>query len=80
MKVFGATGLGVFAAPSTIEDEIVEQYGVEVIGRTDDVRERFYGVSVERRLQHPAIVAISENARGRLFTAPPEEEGQSAAS
>lgn len=66
-KVFGATGLGVFSAPSAIEQEIVDQYAVEVIGRTEEVRERFYGVSVERRLQHPAIVAISEHARGRLF-------------
>ncbi|MGB0618469.1 MAG: transcriptional activator NhaR [Myxococcota bacterium] len=78
-KVFGATGRGVFAAPAAIEQEIVEQYGVEVIGRTEEVRERFYGVSVERRLQHPAIVAISEHARGRLFTTTPDDEVRSAA-
>ncbi len=79
-KVFGATGVGVFAAPSAIETEVVEQYGVEVVGRTDEVRERFYAVSVERRLQHPAIVAISERARGRLFPAGPEPVDQIAPS
>jgi LysR family transcriptional activator of nhaA len=73
-KVFGATGRGVFAAPRAIEKEVVEQYGVEVVGRTEEVRERFYAVSVERRLQHPSIVAISEHARGRLFRA--EGEGR----
>ena len=67
MKVFGATGAGVFPAPSAIEREVVNQYDVRVVGRTEDVRERFYAVSIERRLQHPAIVAISERARGRLF-------------
>ena len=78
-KVFGATGVGVFAGPSAIEREIVDQYGVEVIGRTDEVRERFYAVSVERRLQHPAIVAISEHARGRLFKTDRDDEAESAA-
>ncbi len=80
MKVFGATGLGVFSAPTAIEQEIVDQYGLEVVGRTDEVRERYYGVSVERRLQHPAIVAISENARGRLFKSDAEPEARSEAS
>ena len=72
MKVFGATGAGVFPGPTAIEREISSQYGVRVVGRAEQVRERFYAVSVERRLQHPAIVAISERARGRLFPAPAE--------
>ncbi len=67
MKVFGATGSGIFPSPSVIEDEVRAQYGVEVVGRTDDVRERFYAISVERRLKHPAVVAISEGARSQMF-------------
>ena len=67
MKVFGSTGTGIFPSPTAIEDEVVAQYGVSIIGRSEEVRERFYAVSVERHLQHPAIVAISEEARGRLF-------------
>jgi len=43
------------------------QYGVQVIGRTDAVKERFYAISVERRLKHPAVVAISDAARHDLF-------------
>jgi LysR family transcriptional activator of nhaA len=69
MKVFGEAGTGVFAAPRVIEEEVERQYGVRVFGRTEDVRERFYAISVERRIKHPAIVAISEAARTRLFTA-----------
>jgi LysR family transcriptional activator of nhaA len=67
MKVFGATGDGVFPAPTAIEKQIIQQYHVRLVGRTDEVRERFYAISVERRLRHPAVVAISQSARKRLF-------------
>lgn len=68
LNVFGQTGMGLFAAPSAIEAEVQRQYGVRVIGRTEAVRERFYAISVERKLKHPAVVAISEVARRELFT------------
>ena len=67
MKAFGARGFGVFAAPRVLEDEIRAQYGVQVVGRADDVREVFYAITVERRLRHPAVVAISKAARQDLF-------------
>lgn len=67
LKVFGQTGMGLFAAPSVIEEEVKTQYGVHTIGRIDAVRERFYAISVERKLKHPAVVAISEAARQELF-------------
>jgi LysR family transcriptional activator of nhaA len=46
---------------------VCEQYGVQVVGTLSDVRERFYAVSVERRLKHPAVVLITDAARHRLF-------------
>jgi len=67
LKVFGEAGVGVFAGPSAIEPEIARQYGVKPLGRTDDVKERFYAISVERKIKHPAVVAISEAAQERLF-------------
>lgn len=67
LKVFGADGVGLFAAPTVVEKEVCRQYGVSVIGHADDVKERFYAVSVERRLKNPAIVAISDVARHELF-------------
>lgn len=69
MKAFGQSGIGIFIAPSVIADEVRRQYGVEVIGRTDDVSERFYAISVERRLTHPAVVAVNDAARLDLFSA-----------
>lgn len=67
LKVFGQQGGGIFAGPSAIERAIEAQYGVRVVGRTDAVRERFYAISVERRLNNPALVAICAAARETLF-------------
>lgn len=68
LKTFGQAGIALFAGPSAIEAEIRRQYGVSVIGRVEEVRERFYAISVERRLKHPAVIAISQAAREGLFT------------
>ena len=67
IKVFGAAGAGLFPAPSVIENEIQRKYGVCTLATIDGVRERFYAISAERKLRNPAVVAISEAARGSLF-------------
>ena len=68
IKVFGQAGGGIFAAPSIIESSVCRQYGVALVGKMDDdARERFYAISVERRLKHPAAIAITESARRSLF-------------
>jgi len=54
MTAFGREGRGVFMAPTVLEAETVVQFGVEVIGRTDELVEEFFAVSVERRITHPA--------------------------
>ena len=60
MKVFGQDGVGLFPAPTVIEGEVCRQYKVRVAGRIDAVRERYYAISVKRRLGHPAVMAICE--------------------
>jgi LysR family transcriptional activator of nhaA len=67
LKVFGQAGKGLFPAPAVIESEVRSQYDVKLVGRVPGVKERFYAISAERRLKHPAVVAISEAARQRLF-------------
>ena len=67
LKVFGQSGTGVFAGPTAIEREIKRDYNVQVIGRTDTIQEHFYAITVERRLKHPGVVAISESAKATLF-------------
>ncbi|GAB6408620.1 transcriptional activator NhaR [Pseudomonas sp. MHK4] len=68
MQAFGQSGSGIFIGPSVIADEVQRQYGVQVIGQTDAVSESFYAISVERKVKHPGIVAITEGARRELFT------------
>ncbi len=68
MKVFGQDGVGLFPAPTVIEREVCRQYKVRVAGRINAVRERYYAISVERRLKHPAVIAICEAAREKIFT------------
>lgn len=67
LMVFAADELGFFAAPSVIADEVARSYGAVPIGETDEVRERFYAITAERKLEHPAVVAITEAARSSLF-------------
>ena len=67
MKTFGREGRGVFMSASVLEAETVTQYGVEVIGRTKEIMEHFFAVSVEQRITHPCVSAITRSAR-RQFT------------
>ena len=69
MTAFGREGRGVFMAPTVLEAETVAQFGVTVIGRSDELVEEFFAVSVQRRITHPCVVAITDAARGQLFSA-----------
>jgi len=64
---FGQAGVGVFAAPSAIEKEVRSHYRVKIVGHLESIVESFYAISIERKLKHPAAVAISEAARADLF-------------
>ncbi|MCW7753477.1 LysR family transcriptional regulator [Desulfobotulus sp. H1] len=67
LKAFGHTGLGIFPVPSVIADEVVRQYGVRIIGSSESEMIRFYAISLERRLKHPAVLAVRNLARTNLF-------------
>lgn len=67
MKVFGQGAPAVFPAPAAIEQDICRFYGVKVVGRTNAVREKYYALSVERRLKHPGVLAITSAAREEVF-------------
>lgn len=69
LKAFGQAGHGVYVAPTAIEREVRRQTGGAILGRSEQVRERFYAISAERRLKHPAVVAISAAAHGEVFRA-----------
>ncbi|PLY15229.1 MAG: transcriptional activator NhaR [Sedimenticola sp.] len=71
MKAFGRAGVGIFVVPTPIEKEVTEQFGVESIGQTDEVRDYFYAISVERKISHPAVAAVTEAARDWLISEEP---------
>ena len=66
MKAFGQAGVGVFVVPTAIADEVSAQYKVDILGKTDDIREQFFAITPERRLSNPALIAINETARDWL--------------
>jgi len=68
IKAFGQGGRGIFVVPQVVESEICRQYKVRCIGRTDEIVERFYAISVERKVRHPAVAAICQQARAGLFS------------
>ena len=66
-KIVAEAGLGVFAAPDVVEKEVRQRYKVRLVGRVEEVRQRFYAISVERKIRHPAVLAISDAARKHIF-------------
>lgn len=67
MKSFGQAGLGIFFMPTVIEQEVCQQFHVDVVGRTEEIKQRFYAVSSERKVTHPAVAAICDSARDIIF-------------
>ena len=66
MKTFGQGGAGVFIVPSAIANEVAKQFQVELIGSTEEIREQFFAIATEQRLSNPALVAITDAAKGWL--------------
>jgi LysR family transcriptional activator of nhaA len=68
MKTFGEAGAGVFTAPRSVEADVLAKYNVQVIGRAEDLKERLYAITAERRIKHPAVSLITEAARAGHFS------------
>ncbi len=68
MKAFGQEGHGVFPGSAVVAKEISRQYQVRTVGQIPGLTERFYGITVDRRIKHPAVLAISTSAKDSVFT------------
>jgi LysR family transcriptional activator of nhaA len=66
-EVFAEVGAGIFATPTILEQRLRQQFDIQVVGRVEAVREKYYAISTERKLKHPGVIAISEAARQQLF-------------
>lgn len=67
LGTFGQAGKGLFCGPSALEKQIENQFSVQSIGRIESIRERFYAITLQRRIQHPAVLAVTHMARHILF-------------
>ena len=70
LKAFGQGGAGLFVAPTAIADYVCRQYDVRSVGRIESVVEQLYAITTERRMQHPAAVAIGQAASRDVFGSP----------
>lgn len=66
MTVAAADELGCFPLPSLAVNEVVSRYGFKTIGEAQGCVVQFYAISAERKLTHPAVVAITANTIGKL--------------
>jgi LysR family transcriptional regulator, transcriptional activator of nhaA len=69
LKAFGQGGAGLFVAPTAIADYVCRQYEVRAVGRIESVIEHLYAITTERRMQHPAAIAVSQAASRDVFGA-----------
>jgi LysR family transcriptional activator of nhaA len=67
LNVFGQEGLGLVVAPSVMARDIRRHFGVRSVGTIPAIKERFYAITVERKLHNPAVAAICAEARNALF-------------
>ena len=67
LKVFGQAGEGLFLVPTAIESNVMKQYGVRLVGRIEEVLDRFYAIAVEKRVQHEAVLSVMSQARSKVF-------------
>jgi LysR family transcriptional activator of nhaA len=67
IKEFGHAGAGLFPVCAAVLPEVQRQYNVESIGNLEDVRLQFYAITLQRKLTHPAVLAISQNAKEGLL-------------
>lgn len=65
-KYFGQAGYGVFCGPTIIEQNILEQFDVSLIGRTKDITEYYYLISPERKIKHPAVQYLLEQGQAKF--------------
>lgn len=67
LKEFAADGMGGVFVPTVVAETVCTRFGLTDIGRAASIKERYYAISLERRLVHPAVLAIRRAAREDVF-------------
>ena len=58
LMTFAAAGMGVFPAPISIQEEILETHKLEQIGVCDSVDEEFHLIYTARKVLHPLLLRL----------------------
>lgn len=69
LKEFGHAGAGLFPIPAAVLSEVKRQYDVQLVGHIEEVRLHYYAITLERKMTHPAVLAISQAAKDTLLSA-----------
>jgi len=67
MEVCSTGGRGFTASIQVIDRAALKHFGLRVIARVDECGTDFYAITAERRVKHPAAVAITEHAYSSVF-------------
>jgi LysR family transcriptional regulator, transcriptional activator of nhaA len=62
LKCFAEAGLGAMAIPTMLEREYTTANKLTLIGRANEIKERIYAISAERRIKHPAVAKLLQQA------------------
>jgi LysR family transcriptional activator of nhaA len=66
LREFARAGHGFAPVPSVLEAQFRNQHGFARIGMAHGVTAEFYAISAERKIRHPAVIAMTDSAR-QLF-------------
>ena len=68
MKFAARDGRGIMPIPSVVEDEVMREFDLELIGRSKEVKEQIYLISIERRIKNPLVLEICSEGQKKLFS------------
>jgi len=60
MKVMASDGRGFIPVPTVVASEAVDRFSMRIIGETKKCREQFFAITADRRIQHPAVAALTQ--------------------
>lgn len=64
--MFGQAGIGIFVTPTVVEEHLLNTYDLSIVGRTKDVQEEIYMISTERKIRHPAVLALLQSIESNI--------------
>ena len=67
MNVMAADEKGFVPVPKVVISEAAARFRLREIAALDECREEFYAITAERRIVHPAALAITKNAQAQVF-------------